>query len=72
MEMVFDQGLQVEWIEFQTVLEWMLYIEGASVQASVMVQPHIVDTAIMYVHFLSSTQALPWAGSQLDKGSAPG
>jgi hypothetical protein len=65
INMVINDGIQVEWVEFNSFLEWMLYTEGASVPSSVRVLPHVLDTAIMYVQFLSSKQALPWARPKL-------
>ena len=70
IEMCLNDGVQVEWVAFNSFLEWMLYIESSSVQVSVRVHPHIVDTAIMYVQFLGSTQALPWVGPSLQTGDA--
>ena len=65
INLVIKDGIQVEWVEFNSFLEWMLYIEGASVQSSVRVLPHVLDTAIMYVQFLPSEEALPRAGPDI-------
>ena len=37
MEKIFHTGVQVEWMEFATFLEWQLYVESASVQSTVQV-----------------------------------
>ena len=58
MEKVFMRGVQVEWMECATFLQWQLHVETSSVQASVQVQPHIVDTALKYLTFCNSAQAL--------------
>ena len=58
MEKIFTKGVQVEWIECTSFLQWQLHVETSSVQASVQVQPHIVDTALKYLTFCNSAQAL--------------
>ena len=58
MEKIFMKGVQVEWIECTPFLQWQLHVETSSVQASVQVQPHIVDTALKYITFCHSAQAL--------------
>ena len=58
MEKIFTRGVQVEWTECASFLQWQLHVETSSVQASVQVQPHIVDTALKYLTFCNSTQAL--------------
>ena len=57
MEKIFTRGVQVEWIESQSFLQWQLHVESSSVQAQVQVQPHIVDTALKYLSFCNSRQA---------------
>ena len=57
MEKIFTRGVQVEWIECASFLQWQLHVETSSVQATVQVQPHIVDTALKYLTFCHSAQA---------------
>ena len=54
MQRVFDQGLQVEWQEFGDYLAFMLYYEGAAVQGDVVVKPHVLDTALLFLGFCTS------------------
>ena len=58
MEKIFMKGVQDEWIECASFLQRQLYVETSSVQASVQVQPHIVGTALKYLTFCNSVQAL--------------
>jgi hypothetical protein len=57
---ILQHGVQVEWTECRSFLEWQLQAEAAAVQASVAVAPHVVDTAIKFASFLRS----PLASSQ--------
>ena len=57
MEKIFMKGVQVEWIECASFLQWQLHVETSSVQASVQVQPHIVDTALKYLTFCNSARS---------------
>ena len=45
---------QVEWVSFPDFLGWMLYQEGVSVQSVVQVNPHVIDTALLYITFIRS------------------
>ena len=54
LERVFDEGLQVEWLEFQDYMSYMVYYEGAAVQGEVLVKPHIIDTAMLFLAFCDS------------------
>ena len=63
MEKIFTKGVQVEWIECESFLQWQLHVETASVQSSVQVLPHIVDTALKYLTFCNRYQALGGATS---------
>ena len=54
LERVFDEGLQVEWLEFQDYMSCMVYYEGAAVQGEVLVKPHIIDTAMLFLAFCDS------------------
>ena len=54
LERVFDEGLQVEWLEFQDYMSYMVYYEGAAVQGEVLVKPHIIDTAMLFLAFCNS------------------
>ena len=64
MRSVFDNGIQVEWKEFPSFLMWQLYCEGASLQSSVQVSPHILDTAFKFLAFVKSRQAAVLAETQ--------
>ena len=57
MERIWTKGVQVEWFECESFLQWQLHVETASVQASVQVAPHIIDTALKYLTFCNSSQA---------------
>ena len=50
----------------------MLYCEGSAVQAEVALSPHIVDTALMYLHFLKSpkVQGMVSGEVQHDEGQS--
>ena len=54
LERVFDEGLQVEWQEFPDYMTYMVYYEGAAVQGEVLVKPHIIDTAMLFLAFCDS------------------
>ena len=54
LERVFDEGLQVEWLEFQDYMSYMVYYEGAAVQGEVLVKPHIIDIAMLFLAFCDS------------------
>ena len=54
LERVFDEGLQVEWQEFPDYMTYMVYYEGAAVQGEVLVKPHIIDTAMLFLAFCNS------------------
>ena len=54
LERVFQDGLQVEWQEFQDYVSYMVYYEGAAVQGEVLVKPHIIDTAMLFLAFCRS------------------
>ena len=49
---IHEEGVQVEWIQVSSFVEWQLHVEGAAVQASVQVGAHILDTAIKYLSFM--------------------
>ena len=57
IEMVLEDGVQVEWVDMDSYMDYMLYCEGAAVQQAVSVAPHIVDTAMMFLTYLSGRQA---------------
>ena len=44
-------GVQVEWMEFEDYMSFMIYYEGIAVQGEVDVKPHIIDTALMLISF---------------------
>ena len=54
LERVFHYGLQVEWQEFPDYVSHMVYYEGAAVQGEVLVKPHIIDTAMLFLAFCDS------------------
>ena len=49
--------IQVEWVECESFLQWQLHVETSSVQASVQVMPHVLDTAMKYLTFCRSPAA---------------
>ena len=51
MERVWAKGVQVEWMEFEDYMSFMIYCEGIAVQGDVVVKPHILDTALMFLGF---------------------
>jgi len=57
IQRIHEEGVQVEWREFDSFLEWQLHVEGASVQASVQVSSHVLDTSLKYLQFLRSPLA---------------
>ncbi len=54
--MVFEKGIQVEWMEFDDHMSYMIYCEGAAVQSEVVVKPHIMDTALMFLGLCKSNR----------------
>ena len=52
LDRVFSEGLQVEWQEFPD--SYMVYDEGAAVQGEVVVKPHLIDTAMLFLGFCGS------------------
>ena len=54
LERVFGEGLQVEWQEFPDYVSYMVYYEGVGVQGVVLMKPHIIDTAMLFLGFCSS------------------
>ena len=73
IERIFNRGVQVEWIECESFLQWQLYVETSSVQASVQVAPHVLDTAMKYLTFCRSPRAAclgaePSDGDDLTEG----
>ena len=58
MENIFKKGVQVEWIECESFLQWQLLVETLSVQASVQVAPHVLDTAMKYLNCCRSPRAV--------------
>ena len=57
MQTVFNTGVQVEWVEFEDYVDFMIYYEGVAVQGDVVVKPHILDTALMFLSFCSTKRA---------------
>ena len=57
IEKIFKTGVQVDWIECQSFLQWQLQVEAAAVQGTVYVAPHVVDTALKYLRFCHRTDA---------------
>ena len=49
--MVFEKGIQVEWMEFDDYMSYMIYCEGIAVQSEVAMKPHILATALMFLGF---------------------
>ena len=68
MERVISKGVQVEWLECESFLQWQVHVETSSVQASVQVSPHVIDTALKYLTFCSSAQAVAPGKQSLDEG----
>ena len=57
MQKIWTHGVQVEWLGCASLLEWQLHVESSSVQASVVVLPHVIDTALKFLTFCNSRQA---------------
>ena len=57
MEKIFKTGVQVDWTECQSFLQWQLQVEASAVQGQVYVAPHVVDTALKYLRFCHRTDA---------------
>ena len=49
IQMVFEKGIQVEWMEFDDYMSYMIYCEGIAVQSEVVMKPHILATALMFL-----------------------
>ena len=71
MALVQSAGVVVEWKEFATYMHFMVSCEGAAIQADVMLKPHVVDTALMWVQYLQSREAAPPC-ARGDTAAAPG
>ena len=54
IDRVLTKGVQVEWVEFPDYMSFMIYCEGIAVQTDVVVKPHILDTALMFLGFCKS------------------
>ena len=52
---VMEEGVQVEWMELDSFLSWQVMCDQADAQTQVQVQPHILDTAMKYVHYLRAS-----------------
>ena len=71
MTYVWQMGVQLEWIECKSYLEFMLYMEQIQQQSSVNVNAHITDTCVIYVQFLSSPESIQVVSRMLSgEGSA--
>ena len=57
IEKIFKTGVQVDWTECQSFLQWQLQVEASAAQGSVHVAPHVVDTALKYLRFCHRTDA---------------
>ncbi|CAJ1352747.1 unnamed protein product [Effrenium voratum] len=65
-EMLYSNGIQVEWVPFPSYTAWQQYMEGSAatwrrtfhVQQQSALQPHIVDTALMFLQWLEGPQIL--------------
>ena len=58
MKQIFQNGVQVEWQENKSYLEYMLRQEQASTQTEVSLKTHVVDTSLMYLQYLRSPMAM--------------
>jgi len=58
IQMVFEKGIQVEWMEFDDYMSYMIYCEGIAVQSEVVMKPHILATALMFLGKHRRPQAL--------------
>ena len=56
---VVDEGVQVQWMECDSFLSWQVMCDQADAQSQVQVHPHILDTAMKYVHYLRATVPPP-------------
>ena len=52
--MVFEKRIQVECMEFDDYMSYMIYCDGVAVQSEVVMKPHILDTALMFFWFRNS------------------
>ena len=67
MEKIWTHGVQVEWMRCASLLQWQLHVETSSVQATVAVHPHVVDTALKFLTSCHSAQALGEGQDASDK-----
>ena len=51
IHMVLEKVIQVEWMEFDDYLSYTVYCQGIAVQSEVVVKPHILATALMFLGF---------------------
>ena len=51
IESVVQMGVQLEWMDFEDCMGFMIYYEGIASQGEVVVKPHIIDTALMFISF---------------------
>ena len=58
MQSAWDDGTQIEWIEFKSFLEYQIYHNETNLQSEVCVKPHIADVAIIWWQFCISPQAM--------------
>ena len=69
---VIEEGVQVEWMECDSFLSWQVMCDQADAQTQVQVHPHILDTAMKYVHYLRASFPSPDAGEAEDAISLAG
>ena len=58
MKQIYQHGVQVEWQENKSYLEYMLRQEQASTQTEVALKTLVVDTSMMYLMYLRSPMAM--------------
>ena len=49
IERVLQKGVQVEWLEFEDDMSFMICYADIAVQGEVVVKPHAIDTALMFI-----------------------
>ena len=71
LQRVLSEGLQVQWVECDSFLEWQLMCDQADTQSQVQVQTHILDTAMKYLHYLRATTPAPATDAEQESSTRP-
>ena len=62
-------------MEFEDYMSFMIYYEGIAAQGEVVVKPHIIDTALMFISFCKTKRGralLAQAAAGIDAAAADG